>query len=497
MSPIPDSLRRRRPLSVLSPAALVLLALFMGFYNLGGDLMNDDEGTYLYSSWRVSLGDVPYRDFFVSQAPASFYLGAAVFKIFGTTVPAARALSFLLILGTACLIIRAARKFFHFSASLAYLAAAVFLFTKHIYFLGRMFMPDSAMLFFSTVALYFALKSEAGDGQGKRPPAAFLFGAFAGLATLAKLNAVLLLGGYLSFLLYLWLRSRGKEDSGPQVPRKAAAAIGGFLLTFGLAYALFIIFVPGTYHATLGFHLAKEKIPLSQYAALPFVRLAQFIGNHDYGLIPLAIAGLFASPVFKDKKRALLFFMTLAVLVQVLIPGTFFLRYIVFAFVPLAFFFGDGLAWIGSGKKLKYFLVPAAAVLVLLSLGPTFNLKKLRAFDQDTRALAAFVQDNTADGDYIFGDDPGINFLARRPCPPGLVDVSGAMTRSGQVTAADIRSACESHSVKLILVETSGPAHHLKNLKDYPAFQAYLDEKFAMAGTMPRQFLGVDVYRRK
>jgi 4-amino-4-deoxy-L-arabinose transferase-like glycosyltransferase len=497
MSSIPAPLRHRRLLSVLFPAALVLLALFMGFYNLGGDLMNDDEGTYLYSSWRVSLGDVPYRDFFVSQAPASFYLGAAVFKIFGATVPAARALSFLFILGTACLIIRASRKFFHFSADLAFLAAAVFLFTKHIYFLGRMFMPDNAMLFFSTAALYFALKSEAGDGLNNRLPAAFFFGAFAGLATLAKLNAVLLLGGYLSFLLYLWLRSHDKKGVGHQFRRKASAAIAGFLLAFGLIYALFVIFVPGTYHATLGFHLAKEKILFSRYAALPFVRLAQFIGNHDYGLIPLAIAGLFASPVFKDKKRTLLFFMTLAVLVQVLIPGTFFLRYIVFAFVPLAFFFGDGVAGIGSRKKLKYYLFPVAAVLILLSLGPAFNLKKLRAFDQDTRALAAFVGDNTSAGDYVFGDDPGINFLARRPCPPRLVDVSGAMTRSGQITAVDIRNECESHNVKLILVETSGPAHHLKNLIDYPAFQAYLDEDFTFVRNMPREFLGVDIYRRK
>jgi hypothetical protein len=48
-----------RLLNILLPAALIALVLFMGLYNLGGDLMNDDEGTYLYASWRVSLGEVP------------------------------------------------------------------------------------------------------------------------------------------------------------------------------------------------------------------------------------------------------------------------------------------------------------------------------------------------------------------------------------------------------------------------------------------------------
>ncbi|MCX6563209.1 MAG: hypothetical protein NTU60_06340, partial [Candidatus Aminicenantes bacterium] len=104
---------------------------------------------------------------------------------------------------------------------------------------------------------------------------------------------------------------------------------------------------------------------------------------------------------------------------------------------------------------------------------------------------------NTSAGDYVFGDDPGINFLARRPCPPRLVDVSGAMTRSGQITAADIYANCERHEVKFILVEKGKSAHHLKNLKDYAQFQSYLDRAYELVGTMPREFLQVDIYRRK
>ena len=482
-----------RPRSYVLPALLLVLALFMGFYNLGGYLLNDDEGTYLYGAWRVSLGDVPYRDFFLSQTPLGFGFVAVLFKIFGPTVWGARALSYLFILGTAYLIYLASRKFFKFNKELSLLAAGVFLFTKHIYFLGRMFMPDDAMLFLSTLALYFALKAEqAAPRKGTSP--AFLFGAFAGLAALTKLNAVLLPAGYALFLLFLLIK---KAEKPAELLRKALVPALGFLLTFGLFYGLMLIFIPGTFEATFGFHLAKERAAVLELARLPFLRLVQFVGNHNYGLIPMAVAGMFLAPLFKDRKRALLFFVMLVVLAQVFLPGTFYLRYVIFALVPLAFFFGDGVVGIGARTKARSFVFPVAAVLILLCLGPTFSLKKLRAYDHDTRTLAAVVRDNTAAGDYVFGDDPEINFLARRPCPPRLVDVSGAMTRSGRITAADIRADCERYEVKFILVEKGQSAHHLKNLKDYAQFQSYLDRAYELVGTMPREFLQVDVYRRR
>ena len=478
---------------IMACAALAGLALFMGFYNLDGNLMNDDEGAYLYSAWRVGLGEVPYRDFFVSQTPLSLYFAAVVFKLFGPSVWGARALSYLFILGTAYLISRASKKFFKFPAGLSCLAAAVFLFTKHIYFLGRTFMPDGAMLFFSTAALSFALESETDAPPQCQRRSVFLFGVFSGLAALAKLNAVLLIGGYAFYLVFLISR---KVDNPRSIIKKALLAAAGFFLTFGLVYILMLIFVHGTYRATLGFHLAKEKTAAASFASLVLTRLIQFVGNHNYGLVLLAVSGMFSRPVFKDRKRSLLFFMALGALAQIFIPGTFYLRYAVFALVPLTFFLGDGVTGIDSLKKAKYFIYPIAAALILLCLAPAFKPNKFLAYDRDTRALAGYVRGNTAAGDYIFGDDPIINFLARRTCPPRLVDVSGAMTRSGQITAADIRAECERYQVKLILVEKGPSAHHLKNLKDYSQFQAYLAQSYDFAGTMPREFLMVDVYRR-
>ncbi len=133
----------------------------------------------------------------------------------------------------------------------------------------------------------------------------------------------------------------------------------------------------------------------------------------------------------------------------------------------------------------------------MLSLGPTFNLKRLGAHDTGTRILAAYVKAQTAPDDYVFGDDPTINFCAERLCPPRLVDVSGAMTKSGQITAADVLNDCERYSVKLVFVEKGHSAHHLKNLKDFPVFESYLKERYEFVKSIRREFLEVDIYKSR
>ena len=480
--------------NLLPAGGLIALILFMGFYNLGGNLMNDDEGTYLYASWRVSLGEVPYRDFFVSQTPLSFYAGAALFKLFSPGVWSARAACLILIMGTGILIYLTSRRFFQFSHDLSLAMAGVFLLTKHVYFLGRMFMPDCFVLFFGAAALFFALKAETLASKKGQSIPLLLIGLFSGLAALSKLNGVLVFAGYLIYLIYLLIR---RIDLPREVFRKIQVSAAGFLISFGLLYVLMLVFVPGTYHSTLGFHLAKEKIAASALILLPFTRIGQFIGNHNYGLIPAALIGILFGQAFKERKRVLLLFAAVASLLPVLIPGNFFPRYVVFALVPLTFFFGEGIKIIGSQKRLRPWAFPVVLVLVLLCLGPTFNLKKLAAYDKGTRALVTYVNEQTDEGDYVFGDDPGINFYARRPCPPRLVDVSGAMTRSGQITSADIRSECDRLSVNLILVEKGHSAHHLKNLLDYQLFQTYLGERYEFLRTAQREFLEVDIYKRR
>jgi hypothetical protein len=54
-----------------------------------------DEGTVLYDSFRITSGEVIYRDFFEFQGPVFYYVHAGLFAVTGPSIPAARALNLL------------------------------------------------------------------------------------------------------------------------------------------------------------------------------------------------------------------------------------------------------------------------------------------------------------------------------------------------------------------------------------------------------------------
>ncbi len=480
----------RSRFAALPLAVFLVLAVVLGFYNLTGDLMNDDEGTYLYSAWRISAGDTPYADFTLVQTPLSIGLMGGVFKVFGPSVGAARALSYLFVLGAALLIYAASRRSLRLRGWASAAAAAVFLFSKHIFYLGRSFMPDDLMLFCGAAALYVFLRAEEND----RPRLFFAAGALAGLAALAKLNGGLVFAGFFFYLIWAGLARR--ESLGGRV-REGFWISAGFLLTFGFPFAALLLYVPGAAYQTVAFQAGKKALVEGTLFSRPITRLVQFIGNHNYGLVPVAAAGIAFAPGLKDKKRVFLLLAAATPFLIIFLPGRFFIRYVVFALVPLALFFGAGLDGLWRRRNMRLYVLPVALVLIVLSLAPTFEPRRLGAYDRGTRALVSYVRDHTKPGESVFGDDPFINFLAQRPCPGGLVDVSESWTKGGLITSADIRRECEATQTALIFVETGHSAHHLVSLPDYPVFQAYLDEKFRPAAVMKREFLDVEVYVRK
>ena len=63
-----------------------------------------DEGTVLYDSFRITSGEVIYRDFFQFQGPVFYYIYGGLFAIIGPTLTSARALNLLVTALTAMLI---------------------------------------------------------------------------------------------------------------------------------------------------------------------------------------------------------------------------------------------------------------------------------------------------------------------------------------------------------------------------------------------------------
>ena len=484
-----DSVVRTRS-AALPLVLFIVLASVVGFYNLGGDLMNDDEGTYLYSAWRISAGDTPYSDFTLVQTPLSFLPTATLFKIAGPSVVAARALSYLFILGAALLVFASARRFLRTSPWASAAAAAMFLFTKHIFYLGRSFMPDDLMLLAAAAALYIFMRA---DEYGK-PGAYFAAGALTGAAALAKLNGGLVFAGFSLYLI--WAGWRNRPSIGARI-QNGLWISAGFLLAFGLPFAAILAFVPGAAFQTITFHAGKRALAEGSFFTRPFARLVQFVGNHNYGLVPVAAAGAVFGRGRSKRKTALLLFAAAAPFAVLFLPGRFFIRYVVCAMLPLALLFGAGLDGLVRWKKGRIPALALAFILIVLCLGPTFQPAKLTTYDRGTRALVDYVRTHTKPGAFIFGDDPFINFLAQRPCPGRLVDVSETWTKSGLITPDDIRRECEMTQTALIFVEKGHSAHHLVSLPDFAKFQAYLDEKYHLDTVMKREFLDVEVYLRR
>ncbi|MBM4307024.1 MAG: hypothetical protein FJ123_09840 [Deltaproteobacteria bacterium] len=63
-----------------------------------------DEGTVLYDSFRITSGEVIYRDFFQFQGPVFYHIYAGLFALTGPSIAAARALNLLITAFTATLI---------------------------------------------------------------------------------------------------------------------------------------------------------------------------------------------------------------------------------------------------------------------------------------------------------------------------------------------------------------------------------------------------------
>src|SRR5512136_2822752 len=89
---------RRRRLGGLRLPDLVWVAAFAGlaalyFWRLDAWLINDDEGSYLYAAWRISLGQLPYRDFLTPQLPAFLLPGGLLMHFLGPSAWGARGLA--------------------------------------------------------------------------------------------------------------------------------------------------------------------------------------------------------------------------------------------------------------------------------------------------------------------------------------------------------------------------------------------------------------------
>ncbi|MCB0217655.1 MAG: glycosyltransferase family 39 protein, partial [Chloroflexi bacterium] len=199
------------------------LGLFY-FWHLDANLINDDEGSYLYAAWRISLGELPYRDFLTPQLPAFLMPGGWLMRLVGPEVWPLRAFSALFSLGAGAFTWLTARRLF--GSGVAMVAGLAFTLHPLVYYFGRLYRAEPSMLFFAAAGIFAFARAAFPDPAPTDAPVELpgilpepmpapsarrwllLSGAAFGLAILCKLFGALPLAGCGLWLLVDGLRRR-------------------------------------------------------------------------------------------------------------------------------------------------------------------------------------------------------------------------------------------------------------------------------------------------
>jgi hypothetical protein len=164
---------------------LGILFLLSSFYFLIGyrvGLNVYDEGIMVYGATRILNGDIPYRDFRVIYAPAQFYVLAATFKIFGTSIIVERILAVVLQSSLGICVYLLARKLVPHKLALI----SWFLFVVGTYLSREIPIASNTTpaLLFAFLSCLCLTKYLSGEQHGRR--SIVLAGILAGITTLFR-----------------------------------------------------------------------------------------------------------------------------------------------------------------------------------------------------------------------------------------------------------------------------------------------------------------------
>ena len=466
--------------------AILILGLLFYLRNLDAWLMDDDEESYLYAAWRISEGEMPYRDFLTPQLPVFLYSGATLMKLFGPSVAAARAFSVgLIILSAGCLYL-ATRRFFRPEVGL--LAMTAFLLHKDVYQEGRLYRPEPYMLFLILAGLCLFVWA---DGWSRRrrwglAGAGFLFG----LGMLTKLFSLMALGGCVAFLGYRALRG-DHQASWREALLDALALLIPFGLVVGLVIGGFYWATPQVYIAVLGHQLMQGR-GLSRWAI--FEKGLQFYWAYFTRYAPLLVFALpaAAQSLWRERGRRGIFAWYLpTALIFLFLSRELWPRHLLYLVPSLCVLFAHALepmlAWRGRG-----FLLIAVVGAVLIPWGLQDDWLA-RQWENGTWRLADYIAGHTAPDDYVLADYSGLNFYARRKSTYSGASLSAGATRSGQITGQRLIEEIEANDVKMVILDTSEFAHH-QYLRDRRRFLDYLETHFRFQGTFRRYWSIYSIY---
>jgi hypothetical protein len=492
--------------SILIAIAILILGLSFYLYHIDRWFTYDDEGSYLYAAWRISYGDVPYRDFLTPQLPLFLYWGAFLVKTFGPSALALRYATVAAALLAAFFVYLTAKEVFGYKVAL--LSLPLFVVHKDVYFTARFFRPEAYMLLFATIGMYtFVLSYRRNQRWG-----ILLSGALFGLATLCKLFGAMYLAGCMLFLLYDALRSRAKLR---RTVGDALRLIASFAAVSGVVFIGFYLLSPNLFVAVLGHHLMQgrelnrlqvflkglrfywgyfRRNPLFLLLTIPAIakglKAKAELRTFFTWLIPTAAAFLFLSRDLEERHLVYLV-PTLSVLSASFLEPLFNLKPI--SVTSLLSLGVQPKGSLGGLAKLALGLLLAG-----IALWPSWrnDLQVASWEEHDTWILARYVQDHTQVDDYVLSDYPGLNFYAQRRTTYLGAGLSGGATKSGQIKGQDLIGEIEDKNVKMVLINITGGAHHLIQLLDYDDFRHYVQSHFYLVQEFQWNYQVMEIYHR-
>ncbi len=475
---------------------LVIAILLAGFayyrYRIDKWRAYDDEGGYLYAAWRISEGEVPYRDFLTPQLPVFLYPGALVLAASDYAVKAVRLYMSLLTLGSGLGLTLVLWRLWGWRTAL--IALPLYLVQRDIFWAGRFFRPEAPMLFWGMLGLYLFVVAY----PERKKALLGLSGVALGLSMMSKLFGALYVAGIGLFLLAEAFRTREWRD------------FWRVSLSFGVPFAFSVLSIGGHFYLkspafiadVLGHHLRQGRGTPAWMVVLKGLKLYWDLLKGQPILVTLGLVGLGISwrreprlgRVCAWQVPTMLSFLAMTRGLQER-----HLTYVIpFLISGAAIALRQALSLLQKESHLWRRLAGTVGLTVLLALmiwpSVRYNAWVASWEEHDTEQWASYLQGLTDPEDYVLSDYPGINFFARRRTTPIGAGISRGAALSGQILGADLIREIEAYNVKVVLLNVAQGAHQFVNLRDYPTFKRYLQENFYLIDRRKRDYRLLEVY---
>ena len=465
----------------------------------------DDEEGYAYAAWRVSVGEVPYKDFLTPQMPAFLYGGGLIVRVFGRSYLALRLVTMLAALGAACFLYALNRELY--GPPVALLSTGLFLIEANVFHVARFFRPEAYMLLLDIAGLYAFVLGEKRRQRGYVWLASVLFG----LAILNKLFGFLPLAGCYLYLLYAWLRERRPLR---EVWSQAWALGTPALLLVGAVAAVFTRITPYFFTAVFEHHVLQGA-NLTHWQAI--VKALRFYREQMVGQpAMLGLAAIGAAWVLRRGRaiETLALWQAPTVLVFLALTRSLLPRHLTYL-VPATTTLAATALWpllrgcwriwepaagdrLGSPAQ-RWVCGAAALALAVAAAYPSVvanhGLAQLK--ERDSFVLAAFVRSLTSPDEYVMADYPGVNFLAGRRTTYWAAGISGGAAESGQIHGKALIEELEQNHVAMVIINTLGEAHQMIGMAEYPEFRRYVQAHYILVDEFHRGFQVLEIYTRQ